>query len=66
MASAAEALQEIHNVLLLWGISERVTCTRFIGNEGFNSIEDFSVMDGYTDVQEVEKRLSSRSVYTHV
>ena len=66
MAEAEAALQEIHDVLQVCGISECVACTRLIDNEGFNSREDFGVMDGDTDMLEMAKRLDSRAVATRV
>ena len=50
MVAAAAALQEIHDVLQVCGISGCVAFTRLIDIERFNSLNDFSVVDGYTDV----------------
>ena len=46
------------------GISERVARTWLINNEGFNSLDDFGLMDGYMDVLEMAKNLASRAVVT--
>ena len=43
-------------------IFELTACTRFIGNQGFKSLEGFGVMDGDTDVLDMAKRLASTAV----
>ena len=63
---AAAAIREIHNVLQLCGISKLVACTCLINNKGFNYVKDFGVMDGDTDMLEMENILASRAVTNHV
>ena len=66
MAATAEVLHKIHVVLQMCGIFKRVTCTRLIYNEGFNSLKDFGVIDGDTNVLEMAKCPASRAIATRV
>ena len=66
MAAAAAALHKIRDVLQVYDISKCVARTWLIDNKGFKSLEDFGVMDGETDVLEMEKCLAIRSVTTCV
>ena len=66
MAAAAAALQEVHDVLQVCNIYKRVSITGLIDNKGFNSIKDFGVMDGDTDVLEMPNYIASGSVATCV
>ena len=66
MAAAAAALHEVHDVLQVCNIYKRVSITGLIDNKGFNSIKDFGVMDGDTDVLEMPNYIASGSVATCV
>ena len=48
------------------GISECISCTRLIDNEGFNSLEYFCIMDRDTDVLYMANFLDRRDVATCV
>ena len=65
MESSA-VLQEIQYVLQVCGIFECIAHTRLIDNKGFNSLEDFNVMDGDMEVLDMAKSLVSRAVTTRM
>ena len=64
MAESASVLQEIHDVLQVCGISKPVACTQLIYIEGFNSLDNFGLMDRETDFLETANCLASRDVAT--
>ena len=66
MAESAAVLQEICGVSQVCGISERVTCTLFISNKGFNSLVDFGVRNRDMVMLEMVKFLACRAVATHM
>ena len=61
-AAALDALNEVHDVLIVCGFTNQVTRDRIILNEGFNTIGDIGEMEEDTDVTEMAKRLSSRTI----
>ena len=64
--ATASVVQYIHDVLQVCGIYELIACTCLINNKGFNSLKDFGVMKGFTDVLEIATRMASRSMVTSV
>ena len=58
----AVAINPIHGVLQVCGVNAVASRDIFINMEGLDSIESFALLSGDTDVTEMAKRMSSRSV----
>jgi hypothetical protein len=58
---AALDLQEVHDVLGMCGMSDQATRTRFITNEGFTSLGQFSILVDDSDVTSMAARISRRT-----
>ena len=65
-AAAVAAQAEVHAVLTVCGIISPQDRQRIVMNEGFNTLEDFAVMDGDQDVVDMAKRLAGRPAASRV
>ena len=59
-----EALQETHNVMQVCEIYKRIACTQLIDNKGFNSLNNFCVIDGDGNILDIAKCLATRAAAT--
>ena len=58
---ADDPLDQLHQVLVQCGVRAVADCNNIINHEGFNSIDDLTILEGDRDVTEMAKRMASHT-----